>query len=80
MKFPEVLVLACFEEQLSLLSEDLSICMNPAFPAGTQLRRPTDVLNPQTLLLSRADALFPKTQPRSTGGLHESTNVGASKH
>lgn len=44
MNFPEVIVLPRFEELLSLLSEDLNICMSTAVLGDTQFKRPTDVL------------------------------------
>lgn len=44
MNFLEVIVLPCFEEQLSLVSEDLNICMSTAFLADTQLKRHTALL------------------------------------
>lgn len=77
MNFPEVIVLPRFEEQLRLLSEDLNICVSTAVLGDTQFKRPTDVLlqeeslwenrtgpgfNPHTVLITRADALLPKTQ------------------
>lgn len=31
MNFTEVIVLPCFEEELSLVSEDLTVCVNTAF-------------------------------------------------
>lgn len=77
MNFLEVLVLLCFEEQLSLVSEDLNICINTDFLADTQLKMPTAMLfqqeslwgsrtgpgsNLQIILINRADTLFPKTQ------------------
>lgn len=77
MNFLEVIVLLCFEEQLSLVSEDLNICINTDFLADTQLKRPTAMLfqqeslwgsrtgrgsNLQIILINRADTLFPKTQ------------------
>lgn len=40
MNFLEVIVLLYFEEQLSLVSEDLNICINTAFLADTQLKGP----------------------------------------
>ena len=44
MNFLEVIVPPCFEEQLSLFSEDLNICGSTAFPANTQLKRPAATL------------------------------------
>lgn len=77
MNFLEVIVLLCFEEQLSLVSEGLNICMNTAFLADTQLKRPTTMLfqqeslgksstgpasNLKIILINHADTLPPKTQ------------------
>ena len=56
MNFLEVIVLFCFEEQLSLVSEDLNIYINTAFLADTQLKRPTAMLLQQeSLWESRQD-------------------------
>lgn len=44
MNFLELIVLPCFEAQWSLVSEGLNICMNTAFLADPQLKRPTAML------------------------------------